>query len=363
VEADTPDIEPAVREEVMTDLRSAQAKVRAEVLEFQARLMAVNLTAQQIHAALDYEKTSGAKAIRNAGGAIRHQAEQASSEKRFWLLYAAHQEFCGAHDCKGATIGEAPPPSPQWIQQPTKNQLNSAWPKLAILLFVGGYADLDCASTDFGILVNCEVIREGPDGFGFAAAALAVSSYYRRPPAMRGERTQLRVAFPFPDAAGLQPPKAVRKQGPQYTLAREVVDAETSPAILERQSAQMVEAIDQVELPGVSDAFRRDALAVLRGRLHALTDDALAEEAEHYADLLTEPELRARLAYLKGPNYAALVAMDEKMAKTYQQLSEIIYGRVAEEAGRLYCAKHDCPKLPPYRGPRTAADPLPPFKP
>jgi hypothetical protein len=173
----------------------------------------------------------------------------------------------------------------------------------------------------------------------------------------------LRVEFPFPDIPKLDPPVTVRAQGPKITLARQVVEAENRRVILGRQIAHLLDQIDHVDLPGVPDATRLEALAILQERLRIFVDDALAVEAEGYAETLTEAELKERLAYMSGPEYAALTAMNDKMAKSYQQLSEIIYARVSREAGRLYCAKHDCPKLPPYRGPRTAADPPPPSRP
>lgn len=357
------DVDPAVQEEVMADIRAAQMKVRGEVFEFQAQLEAANLTRQDLQAALDFEGTSGAQILRKAAGAIRRQAQEASAEKHVWLLYGVHKEFCAVHDCKSEAGAHTAPTSPPWIQQPARSQIEAARPKLAGPLLVGGYADLDCASTDFGILVNCQVTDERPAEFGFGAAALAISSYYRRPPAIRGERTQLRVDFPFPDVSGLEPPTTIRKQGPKYVLAREVVGAEGSRAVLMRQSVQAIKEFDHVELPGVSETFRNEAVAIFERRLGLAADDMLAEQAERYADLLTEAELRVRLAYVKGPSYAALVAMDEKKSKLYQQLNEVIYARTTQEAHRLYCAKHDCPQLPTYRGPSSATDPLPPLKP
>lgn len=359
----TPSVEAATRAEIMGDIRVAQLKVRAEVLEFQAHVLAAHLTQQQIQAGLDFDETSGARKMSKSGDAISRRGDRFMSDKAFWLLYSIHQDFCRTHDCKGSPGSGGGPSSPPWIQQPTQPQINAASPKLAMLMLVGGYADLDCGSTDFGVLMNCEVVQEKPTALGFGAAALSLSAYYRRPPGLRGERTSLRVAFPFPDIPKLDPPTTVKKESSKITLARQVVEAENRRVILGRQVAHMVEQIDHVDLPGVSDTTRQEALAVMQERLRIFVDDALAAEAEGYAEILTEAELKERLAYVSGPDYAALTAMNDKMAKSYQQLSEIIYARVSREAGRLYCVKHDCPKLPPYRGPRTAADPLPPFRP
>lgn len=354
-----PGVELAMQEEMMKDLRGAQAKVRVEFLEFQAHVVAANLTQRQIQAALDFNKTSAAQNIRKAGDAVHSPAEKAPSEKRLWLLIAAHHEFCGAHDCKGSPA-DGPLPSPAWIQQPTPAQMQAAWPKLAMLLIVSGYADLDCASTDFGVLVNCQVVHEKPAELGFGAAALAVAGAYRRQPGLRGERTSLRVEFPLPDVSILELPKVSRKEGVKITLAREVLLAEGRATTLARQAAQLTEAIDHVDLPGVSDTTRAQALAVVERCLHALIDETVGEEAERYSELLTETELKERLAYARSPEYAAIVAMDEKMASIYARLNGAIYARITKEAHSLYCAKHDCPQLPPYRGPRTATDPLPP---
>lgn len=356
-------VEPATMEEIMADIRVAQAKVRTEVLEFQAHLLAANLTQQQIEASLNYDKTSGAQALRKASDTMRHQAEKSFTEKRVWMLIAAHREFCSDHDCKGSSEGDPPPASPPWIQEPSQKQVEAAGPKLAMFLLVGGYADLDCASTEFGVLANCQVVQEKPPALGFGASALAVAGYYRRPPGLRGERTPLRVAYPFPDVSMLNPPKVSHQQGPKIALALEVLEAEGRAVTLERQAAHLVDEVNNANFPGVPDTTRAEALAVAQRRLRAVGEDAIFEAAEQYAEILTEDELKARLAYMKGPDNAALTAMTEKMAKTYQDLSEIIYAQVTHEAGRLWCAKHDCPKLPPYRGPSTAADPLPLVRP
>jgi len=86
---------------------------------------------------------------------------------------------------------QAPPPAPPkakviqnpaWLSKPTGDQLAGVYPARALDLGLAGAATLDCTVSAAGQVQGCTVAEETPPGFGFGAAALKLSHWFRMSP-------------------------------------------------------------------------------------------------------------------------------------------------------------------------------------
>ena len=71
---------------------------------------------------------------------------------------------------------------PDWIRQPSSDELTREYPLRAITLGLSGSADLDCQVTAAGLMSGCVVVAETPAKLGFGAAALRLSRHFRMSP-------------------------------------------------------------------------------------------------------------------------------------------------------------------------------------
>jgi protein TonB len=72
--------------------------------------------------------------------------------------------------------------NPAWLSKPSGDQLADAYPPRAIDLGLAGSATLNCTVSAAGLVQNCTVVDETPSGFGFGAAALKLSRWFRMSP-------------------------------------------------------------------------------------------------------------------------------------------------------------------------------------
>ena len=72
--------------------------------------------------------------------------------------------------------------NPTWMSLPTADQLSDVYPKRAIDLGLTGSATLNCTVSAAGLVQGCKVAEETPSDFGFGAAALKLSRWFRMRP-------------------------------------------------------------------------------------------------------------------------------------------------------------------------------------
>jgi protein TonB len=72
--------------------------------------------------------------------------------------------------------------NPTWLTMPTADQLANVYPQRAIDLGLAGSATLTCTVSAAGQVQGCTVMEETPSGFGFGAAALKLSRWFRMRP-------------------------------------------------------------------------------------------------------------------------------------------------------------------------------------
>lgn len=89
------------------------------------------------------------------------------------------------------TLQPPPPPpppkakviqNPAWLSKPSGDQLAGVYPQRALDLGLAGSATLACTVSAAGQVQGCAVAEETPSGFGFGAAALKLSHWFRMSP-------------------------------------------------------------------------------------------------------------------------------------------------------------------------------------
>lgn len=99
-----------------------------------------------------------------------------------------------------ATPAVAQEVPPDWIKQPTSDELKSVWPRKALEQGRGGKASLKCTLTARGLIEGCSVESEDPPGQGFGEAALLLVPSFVIKPAMKDGKpvdTAMRIPFDF----------------------------------------------------------------------------------------------------------------------------------------------------------------------
>jgi protein TonB len=86
-----------------------------------------------------------------------------------------------------APLPPAPPKAkviqnPAWLSKPTGDQLAGVYPQRALDLGLAGSATLQCTVSAAGQVQGCVVAEETPNDFGFGAAALKLSRWFRMSP-------------------------------------------------------------------------------------------------------------------------------------------------------------------------------------
>lgn len=86
--------------------------------------------------------------------------------------------------------------NPHWVRRPS--DLARYYPRRAATMNVEGMAMLDCVVRTSGAL-DCAVVSETPEGWGFGAAALRIAGEHRMTPASRdGEPVEARYRMRVP---------------------------------------------------------------------------------------------------------------------------------------------------------------------
>jgi TonB family protein len=90
---------------------------------------------------------------------------------------------------------------PVWLEQPSREDIDQAYPPFAKQNGVNGRAVLECTAQPDGTLDDCEVVMESPEGEGFGLATLKLTPHYRMAPKdakghpVAGFRARLTVAW------------------------------------------------------------------------------------------------------------------------------------------------------------------------
>ncbi len=91
----------------------------------------------------------------------------------------------------GTTVISTPPPTkektivrPDWLSRPDARAMAQYYPERAQRLGKSGSATINCTVAANGTISSCSVVSETPDNYGFGAAALKLSRFFKMKPQM-----------------------------------------------------------------------------------------------------------------------------------------------------------------------------------
>jgi TonB family protein len=99
----------------------------------------------------------------------------------------------------GSASGKSPPAGgtgPYWVRRPTADDMMTVWPSKST--FTSGKATVECKVNTRGVLFDCKVLTEEPEGAGFGSAAIALTpQFLMKPPMVNGALVEARVRIPM----------------------------------------------------------------------------------------------------------------------------------------------------------------------
>ena len=101
-----------------------------------------------------------------------------------------------------AAAASAPAPivirNPDWLKVPDTKQIGAVFPADAFRHGIGGRVDLRCIANIHGLMENCVVESETPEGMGFGAAALSLTpSFLMKPMTRNGQPIPSTIRIPI----------------------------------------------------------------------------------------------------------------------------------------------------------------------
>ena len=94
--------------------------------------------------------------------------------------------------------------APHWMYQPSGEEFANTYPAAAKNAHLDGRIVMSCKFDAKGYLRDCAVVSETPPGYGFAAAALKLASYFQISPktcggrSVEGSRITIPIRYQFP---------------------------------------------------------------------------------------------------------------------------------------------------------------------
>jgi TonB family protein len=188
-----------------------------------------------------------------------------------------------------------------WIQHPTPEQTMWVYPPRAADQGINGNAILVCTVNTAGLAVNCQVVEETPQNYGFGDAAIALSREFRFRPATRGGQpapSQVRVPIVF----AVPPEPSATPEGPPPEAAR------------------MAAARRLVAAVGFEQVWARqsnDWIAFINGRVHRTGRSAVEERRTAYA-------AAQEVMRLYHPRFAEAVAADFARQMSVEEMEQAL---------------------------------------
>jgi TonB family protein len=108
----------------------------------------------------------------------------------------------------GGALAEDVITYPDWVRRPTAEEMRASWPAAAGRKGIGGKALISCGLDIQGLLKNCVVVSETPEGSGFGQSALLLAGSFKMTPKkingkpVDGGDLRIRIPIVFEDPDG-----------------------------------------------------------------------------------------------------------------------------------------------------------------
>jgi len=354
-EFDAPGVDPALAEaarKVLADLRPAFAERFRDAL---ASAYATTFSTRDLEDIAAFLATPTGQLTVSRQVTAGPRLKEAMAYLTTQILQQARAEFCVARNCDST-----PTPSdlrqleatavsiesPEWSEVPDGRQTFAAYPLAPKVLRVGGWGLLSCKVGPLGLLADCRVLLDRPEGLGFGAAAMSLSGGFRLAPRQMvqgaaGETVSVTVNFP----AAAWPPNAPRPATPPPSrasnLAREL-------AAEERQTAS---ELGRMVLAAIFDSEERaqsaveasaDARAALDRALTASTPLLMDEILRAYLDVYSEAQMGELLAFQRSAVGRAWQAGQVKVGDAIEPALATIERDMSLQARKAFCETRKC---------------------
>lgn len=213
-----------------------------------------------------------------------------------------------------APVQQAVPPQdsqvtkPEWLSIPSGDDMAKVYPDLAQRMNLAGRASIKCIIDTDGSLQDCQVVKESPAGFGFGAAALRLSAYFKmKPPQRDGRPIKGVLTLPIRFELAGQTIIPADKEPPPPTspaaleLARQVLALQGMSAHLKAQSQPAVAGLLSEVVRAGDIKFDAAALNAYQQGLDDVVEAFVEHHARMMAAAMTEAQLRATIDYLDSP--------------------------------------------------------------
>jgi TonB family protein len=243
--------------------------------------------------------------------------------------------------------------NPDWIQKPGPEDFSDHYPKPAWALGVSGVVTITCTVVATGALADCTTSDETPKGFGFAAAALQISQYFRMKPKtvdgvpVTGGRFTTRIRFNMPEDS--TPAPDAEPAGPAPTpsalaLGRQLVAANNDQQGIDSAMNYYVGQLEAEAGPDATSDEFQTVLSALKASLHA----RLAAETEglalYYAQTFSEDDMRQLIAFAQSSAGRSWAAHQRERSAAYTRVMTQALRTSVQEVRKQVCDQADCAK-------------------
>lgn len=238
---------------------------------------------------------------------------------------------------------------PDWLEQPTGEDIGRHYPKLASRLNIDGRAIVSCRVDSYGALEACAEESAEPSGLGFGEAAMALTKQFRMTPRtvdgrpVEGASVRIPIRFTMPEVE-VSPP--VRTPVPPAALeaARRVIAATGGDRVGQGVEASVRGA--DLSSPGVDAATVEAGREALMPAATAIGDHLAQAMPQIYAETFTLPELQVIAAFLESPT-AKLMA--DGRLQSGRRMNEALRSsalQVLSQARADFCRARNCDSRP-----------------
>lgn len=352
VDLESPGVDAATIEAARAALRGGMSTAKGGLSAAAAEIYADLFSVAELQAITTFLATPAGKIFASSKSEINDVFEEGMVDGVFAVLGRARSEFCAVRNCDATPtpadlreLGAAAATItlPEWSEEPSGEQVWSAYPSVAKVFGIAGWGQLKCKVDSMGLLKDCAVMMERPVGLGFGEAAMSLAPRFRlTPPLMvqgaAGETVSLAAMFlasPWPEPVSDAAPK------PPSDLARRVA-AEDAGIARELGVAALVGLFSGEGMAPSPPAVRAEAEAVLARAYEAWLPALLDLQATSYDQAFTSDQLRQVLAFRRSPAGRAWVERQGAAGDAVTARFEAIVEVATLQARKTFCEKRQC---------------------